>query len=265
MRRRTRLSIALILGLIASINLTPVTLAMQGEDQESDFADIAVTCDGEQCNYPDDADPNARRNYEVVFLPTAYVPERAYPEALVVKVIQGELAFRVQSDDVIVDPQGDAGDEQGIDIPLLETTDPVPFGQPPSTLSPLPVYNDTGTSISDADCSRPPLQGLCLLPPELFADQQTFIELSAGDIVYLPAGSTCFFCNVSGAVVGDPDTEATPAAAEDQIAEVQVWGVRSFFSWDSNSPSMASGTPTAQGQDLQNIRAWRFNPGSPCH
>src|SRR3546814_19985079 len=59
---------------------------------------IIVNCgDGELC-----PDLEGFQTYDVLFLDAAYVPELTYTEAMVVMVVQGELAFRVQSDDVIV-------------------------------------------------------------------------------------------------------------------------------------------------------------------
>ena len=248
MRNRNISSFALILGLIATLGTTPGLLAQEGEppipDPDPNFDDIEITCNGEQCD-----DVGGRRIYEVDFLPTAYIPEQTYPEAMVVLVVEGELAFRVQSNDVIVDPQGNEG-EPSTEIPLLVTDQVVAFGQSPKDASPQPIYSDNGT-LSDAECSRPSIEDLCLLDPAKFSDQVTFVKLEAGDIVYLPAGSTCFFCNVT-------DTG-------DEHARVLVWAPGTDFSWYEQGQLFTPDSRLIQGQGLRETRGWMLNPGSPCH
>ncbi len=247
MRRGITLSIALILGVTLAFGITPGLLAKQGVilDEDPNFEDIIVNCgDGELC-----PDLEGFQTYDVLFLDAAYVPELTYTEAMVVMVVQGELAFRVQSDDVIIDPQGAEGEARGNELALLHTDVPVEFGEPPRDASRQPVYSDAGI-FSDSDCSRPTVQDLCLLSPEQFADQTTFVKLVPGNIVYLPAGSTCFFCNVTS--TGDLE------------ARVVVWTQGSDFSWYVQSLA-DNPTPSAHRQELHDVQGWMFNPGSRCH
>jgi hypothetical protein len=269
MRLRATLPFALVLVLVAALSTAPGLLAQQGGTPTPtldpaptpNFEDIFVTCGGRPC---EDVEGELQQTYDVEFRPHAYVPELTYEEAMVVMVVEGSLAFRVQSNDVIVDPRGNGGDLASDQITLLKTTDnegdpvTVPFGQSPSTVAPdqQPKYNDNGT-MSDADCSRDPagpLQDLCLLNPMLFADEMTFVKLEPGDITYLPAGSTCFFCNVT-------DAGVTPA-------KVEVWAPGKDFSWydeSQNSNATTAATPSAQAQGLHDFRSWILNPGSSCN
>jgi hypothetical protein len=253
-RRSTTLSLALTLVLVAMLGFAPGMLAKQeGEpipDPEPSFEDILVTCNGGECESVE-----GQQTYDVEFLPGAYVPELTYDEAIVVLVLEGALAFRVQTGDVIVDPQGNAGDQASDEITILTTDVPVPFGETPSKASPQPVYSANGP-MSDDDCSRGSLLDLCLLNPTQFADQMTFVQLEKDDIVYLPAGSSCFICNITDVSPGDPESGSP--------ARVQVWAPGRDFTWHELSQQDNSlRMPTTEGAGR--IVGWMLNPGSRCN
>jgi hypothetical protein len=252
MRRRNTLSLALILVLVAMLGMASGVLAKQSAepivDTTSKFDKVTVNC-GE---LPCDQIEAVQKTYYVTFQPTAYIPENTYEEAMVVLVTKGTLAFRVQSPDVFIDPQGN-------EIQLLEPRDPVThailpvdLGQPPKDMVPQPVFEPVGP-IDPAGCSSPTVQNLCLLDPGLFQDGTRFAQLVAGDIVYLPAKSTCFFCNTT--------------ETGDQQAEVLVWAPGTGFDWYEQSlidnALGGTGTPTTQGSGR--IVGWMLNPGAPCH
>jgi len=251
--------LALTLVLVAMLGFAPGMLAKQEgtpiPDPAPSFEDILVTCDGQTCENID----SGQRTYDVEFRPAAYVPELTYDEAIVVLVLEGTLAFRVQTGDVIVDPQGIAGDAANNQITILTTDVAVPFGGTPSTVpaDQQPIYSVDNTK--DADCSRPPagpLQDLCLLNPTQFADQMTFVQLEKDDIVYLPAGSSCFICNITDVTHADPQSGSS--------ARVQVWAPGRDFSWNVLSQQDNSlFTPAEQGSGR--ILGWMFNPGSRCN
>jgi hypothetical protein len=266
MRRSTTFSLTLTLVLVAMLGFAPGMLAKQEQegtpipDPAPSFEDIFVTCNGEKCE--DEAiEIGRQRTYDVEFGPAAYVPELTYDEAIVVLVLEGTLAFRVQTRDVIVDPQGIGGDAADNEIRMLTTDVPVPFGGTPSSLnaSPAnqPIYSADDTI--EADCSRDPagpLLDLCLLNPTQFADQMTFVQLEKDDIVYLPAGSSCFICNITD--VSHEDSESGSSA------RVQVWAPGRNFSWKELSQRDNSlRMPAEQGSGR--IVGWMFNPGSRCN
>ena len=266
MRRSNTLSLALTLVLAAMLGFAPGMLAKQEEEQEPipdpapSFEDIFVTCDGERCE-DGDIDIGRQRTYDVEFGPAAYVPELTYDEAIVVLVLDGTLAFRVQTRDVIVDPRGIAGDAADKEITMLTTDVEVPFGGTPSSLNATPadqpIYSVDDTK--DADCSRDPvgpLLDLCLLNPTQFADKKTFVQLEKDDIVYLPAGSSCFICNITD-VSHEDSKSGSPA-------RMQVWAPGRDFSWKELSQRDNSlRMPTEQGSSR--IVGWMFNPGSRCN
>jgi len=272
MRRSTTLSLALTLVLVAMLGFAPGMLAKQeGQpipDPDPSFEDIFVTCNDQRCE-----NVEGMQTYDVDFAPHSYIPELepdvTADEVIVVRVLEGTLAFRVQTGDVIVDPQGTGGVQAPTEIRMLTTFAndgtpvTVPFGQSPSTVpdAEQPEYLVDPTKV--ADCSRDPqgpLQDLCLLNPAQFADEMTFVQLEPDDIVYLPAGSTCFICNV---------TDTTPADQEsgDAPARVQVWAPGSRFSWYERSqevhPIETQATPVMQGPGR--VVGWMFNPGSRCN
>jgi hypothetical protein len=239
------------------LGFAPGMLAKQeGEpipDPDPSFEDILVTCNGGECESVE-----GQQTYDVEFLPGAYVPELAPEvtddEVIVVRVLEGTLAFRVQTGDVIVDPQGIGGDAASNQIAILTTDVAVPFGETPSKASPQPVYSANG-SMSDDDCSRGPLLDLCLLNPTQFADQMTFVQLEQDDIVYLPAGSTCFICNITDVIPGDPESGSP--------ARVQIWAPGSEFSWYELSQRDNSLRMPTEGSGR--ILGWMLNPGGRCN
>jgi hypothetical protein len=263
MRRATTLPLALTLVLVAMLGFAPGMLAKQEEtpipDPAPSFEDIFVTCDVGECELVE----GRQQTYTVDFAQHSYIPELApdvtADEVIVVRVLKGTLAFRVQTADVIVDPQG-------TEISMLTTFDndgipvTVPFGQTPSMVpdDKQPEYIVDPTKV--AECSQGPLQDLCLLNPTQFADQMTFVQLEQDYIVYLPAGSTCFICNVTDTNPDDQESGDTPA-------KVQVWAPGSGFSWFERSQEENSNatqaTPSVQGSSR--IVGWMFNPGSRCN
>ena len=250
MRRRTALPFMLILGLVAALGTAPGLVVAQEDQQDlqSVFGeDITVTrleglaARGERV-----------QAYAVTFEETAFIPEREYPEAMVVKVQSGTFAFRAQSD-VLIDPQG-------MDIRILEANPSIPVGSPPN---PNQRYDDTGETV--ANCSGTSPTVLCLINPTLLQDR--YVQLEEGYTVYLPDNTTCFFCNTTGLQGGD--TTASPVPGGDTspggTPELLVWAPSDDFSWynlDQGTPT-AEGTPSAQEQTA--ARGWRLNPGSPCH
>jgi len=260
MRRSTTLPLALTLVLVAMLGFAQGMLAKQEAEPIPDpapsFEDIFVTCDGQTCENID----RGQRTYDVEFGPAAYVPELTYNEAIVVLVQEGTLAFRVQTGDVIVDSQGIGGNQAPNEITILTTDVPVPFGGTPSAVpdDQQPIYSANG-QMSDADCSRDPqgpLLDLCLLNPTQFADEMTFVQLEKDDIVYLPAGSSCFVCNITDVTHEDPES-GTPA-------KVQVWAPGQDFSWNVGSQQDNSlSMPITQ--DSGRFVGWMFNPGSRCN
>jgi hypothetical protein len=204
MRNRTALSFALILGLVAALGLSPTLIAAQETDQGSLFSDgVDVTLDK-----TDKANGQKTQAIIATFEAQAYAPERTNPEAMVVKVLKGTLAFRVQSPDVVLDAQGN-------EIQLVTSKSPIGFGQAPSA-TPATGNNDPdvrfspGGPMPTSTCSQT-VSSFCALNPATFSDLVTFVVLESGYTVFLPAGSTCFFCNV------------TPTSAGDQTAQLLYW------------------------------------------
>ena len=251
MRRRTSLSSALILGLVAVLSTAPALLAQQ--DQEAQEQEVKE--DYSQPFYEGlEVTPRAGLGNEgeqlqasdVSFDPGAYIPERTYPESMVVKVQAGTFAFRVQSD-ALVDPQNDS-------IPILTANPPIDLGANPNEIfldDDLSNDERTFTEIGDVEnCSGNPPHTLCLLSPSVLG--QNFVRLVAGDTIFLPDNSTCFFCN---------------STATGEEAELLVWAPATGFSWHQlyeSERAAASGTPEAQQQGVQVIQGWMFNPGSRC-
>jgi hypothetical protein len=237
MRRRTSLSLALILGFVTVLGSAPAVLG-----QEADWSHIKVTC-GDQETPCDTVD--GYQTYFVDMESEAYFPEVTYNETMAVRVISGTLAFRVGpgSDDVMVEHTGNG-------IPILVTDIEVPFGQLTDP-SPIPIFTNTETVLNAEQCSQPPLSKLCRLDPSLFENTKTFVQLGETDIVYLPANSMCFVCNISN----------------NQNAQLEIWapGV-SGTTWFDAVQSMLGPSPTRlQNQQLPGVLGWMFNPGSPCH
>src|SRR5215217_6478979 len=123
MRRRTTLTFALILGLLAVVSTAPALLAKQdqviSQDESSPFHEgISVLRGGTLAEKGEKLQSDT-----FTFNHGAYVPERIYPTGMVVKVLKGTFAFRVQSD-VLVDPQNTT-------IKILEADSPIPVGSVP--------------------------------------------------------------------------------------------------------------------------------------
>jgi hypothetical protein len=241
MRRHTTLSLAISLGLLAIVSTAPTLLAKQEErviyqDEESLLSeDITVNASD---------DPNQKgeklQAFDVGFAAHAYIPERTYPESMLVKVQTGTFAFRVQSE-VLVDPEA-------ADIEVLEANPPIPLGSNPNKDHAGRTFDPVGTV---QNCSGTPPHVLCLLDPDVLGEN--FVQLEAGDLVYLPDNSTCFFCNTTELDAG---------------ATLLVWAPATGFSWyemDQAGLSTGFDSTVAVDQGLRTIRGWMFNPGSRCN
>jgi hypothetical protein len=261
MRRRTSLSLTVILGLVGTLGMTPhLVVAQEPEqtrvDEQSRFSDgISVELDPTE---RDIATANQQvRAVPLVFEAQSYVPERRTPrnETMVVKILQGRFVFRVQSPDVIVDPQGN-------EIQLMTADPPIPLGESPADSlggrSPDPNPESRfseGGPMPLSGCSNTD-PSLCALNPALFANGDTFVVLERGYTVILPPMSTCFFCNT------------TPVAEGDQTARALFWVSGEGYKEWTGEELVLSTEPDqtlAQRQGLHEIRGWMLDPGSPCH
>jgi hypothetical protein len=273
MRRRTTLSFALILGLLAGVSTAPTLLAKQDQqyqevkqDWRSSFSrDITIRPSVQK----DSGEMGGQLPaFEVTFGDGAYIPERTYLGSMVVKVQSGTFAFRVQSE-VLVDPQDE-------DIAILEAVPPIPLGG-------YPDDNHVGRSFDQVtapdntvqNCSGTTPNRLCLLDPDELGER--FVRLRPGFIVYLPDNSTCFFCNTT-ALDAQSETVAasgSPVAQEQEgQPELLVWAPANGFNWlqlyetesaTASEFATAAGSPVAQEQGLQASLGWMLDPGSSCH
>ncbi len=249
MRRRATLPFLFMLGLVFAIGMTPGLLAAQDGTQKLDFTDVTVR--------PLEGNGTAgkvNRDYNVTLLDGAYIPEAQYPEAMVIKVLDGVLAFRVLTDDVIVDPAGD--------VPtLLTASPPIPPGSDPHNGTPGRTFAASG---SVQTCSGSPPNGLCLINQSVVGqDGDVFVELRPGYTVYLPSNTICFFCNVTGL---DLKENKSPISSPGNQVVLLVWAPQANFSW-LNGVGVPVPTPSASTQDLHDAVGWTVlrNPGSPCH
>jgi hypothetical protein len=269
MRRCINLSFALTLALIVALNATPL-LAKQGtqpcepvvvvndqqfqQDCDSNFAEglnvIGLPNDG-----------SSYRFYDVVFNGEsgnevgAYIPERFNPDAMVVKVLAGVFAFRVQGPGVVVDPQGqNTALEKFIADPLIGP------GENPNAQAAdqgkQRSYTVEGTFTCDV--TLPDGRTVCLLQKVDFEQGNTFARLEPGDTVYLPANSTCFLCNTNRI---DPDGTEDPNGPIP--AELLIWSATTGFNGDLENSRTAKVDPSQE--QLHATRAWAFNPGSRCN
>jgi hypothetical protein len=185
----------------------------------------------------------------------AYIPERFNSQAMVVKVLAGRFAFRVQGPNVIVDPQGQP-------LERVKASTPIGLGANPNVGTPR-TYAEDGSF----DCGLE-LHGhtLCQLDPAEFKTGEKFVRLDPGDTVFLPDKSTCFLCNTdrinptTGEIV---ESGGVPA-------ELLIWTPTTGFdeiggALENAANAMASvpqGTPTTQGSGR--IVGWMFNPSTNC-
>lgn len=238
MRRYAAVSSALILGIAAAIGLMPGLLAAQEVDQTSIFAEgveTSVAIEGEQSSA-----------FRIAFLePGSYIPERINPAAMVVRVLSGSIAFRVQTPDVLVDPQ--------YTTPQLTFADsPINLGANPN--DGLPRSFSPGGDLPSPCVEIVPGYILCPLNPADFASGEAFVVLEAGYTIYLPPGSACFLCNVTDL-----------AQQEEEPAEVLIWTTNEGFAEWSTDPQGAMAQPgTTVDSGLHSTRAWMLNPGSNC-
>jgi hypothetical protein len=293
MRHRAILSLALILGLVPTLNTTPL-LAMQDQDDECEREEKRVRaefkyeldCESafslglELTAGPAAESADAERVYAVRFVGEAeyadagtpeagkegstpesgnvvgaYIPERFNSQAMVVKVLAGRFAFRVQGPNVIVDPQGQP-------LERVKASTPIGLGANPNAGTPR-TYADDGSF----DCGLE-LHGhtFCQLDPAEFKSGEKFVRLDPGDTVFLPDNSTCFLCNTERI---DPTTGEIVESGG-VPAELLIWTPATGFDeiggeLDSAANAMASlpqGTPTTQGSGR--ILGWAFNPASNC-
>jgi len=238
--QRIARAFAVTLSLIALLGLAPGILAKQEqqgpifEDDESSFSEgITVT--------PLDEGSDQFQVFNVDFDAGAYIPERTYPESMVIKIQSGTFAFRVQSE-VIVDPQGE-------DLVVLEADPAIPLGSNPDDNHLNRVFTPNPTVVPL--CQGIQGQELCLLDPDVLGEN--LVELKTGYAVYLPDNSTCFICNST--LTGD------------ETASLLVWAPSSGFSWhDLDAANLSSRPRTMLVEDpgLQPTRGWMFNPGTNC-
>jgi hypothetical protein len=292
MRHRAILSLALILGLVPTLNTTPL-LAMQDQDDECEREEkrvraefkyeldcesafslgleftagpAAESADAErvyavrfvgEAEYADAGTPEAGKEGstpESGNVVGAYIPERFNSQAMFVNVVAGSFAFRTQGPGVIVTPQDNALEKYTATVSIKLGTDPNfrDPATPEDSVKPR-EFNDGGSFPCNLN---PPGHALCLLDPDAFDDGVTFARLDAGDTVYLPDNSTCFLCNTEQ--IGSTPAEVliwTPTTGLTEIG-----GELESITNAMASPS--SGTPTAQGSGR--IVGWMFNPGSRC-
>jgi hypothetical protein len=275
MRHHTVLSLALMLGVVPALNMTPL-LAMPGAQE----AEQCVLPMEGQYTYKLDCDSifeeglqvETRREagstdglYAVQFLGDggdesnpvegAYIPERFNSEAMVVRVLAGSFAFRTQGPGVIVDTQDQV-------LEGLKASTPIGLGTNPNTGTPR--------SYANADPYACDLlvhgNNLCLLDPNDFtADdkQDMFVRLDPGDTVFLPDNSTCFLCNS-----GRLDANGNEVPTEGIPAELLIWSPTTGLNGDLENIATAMATPSADtstGQGSGRVLGWAFNPGSSCN
>ena len=286
MRRGTTLTLALIVGLVAALNTTPLLAMQDGRNEEERqqcrdrepevqeefgfdldcesffFEGLQVTATPEVATTTDGAAPDRLYNVrftgeqgvpgEVDYETGAYIPERNSPEAMVVEVVAGNFAFRAQrSPGVIVVTQG----------PELETytaTVSIRPGENPNDRAQGREFKEAGEPFN---CDQNLSDGrvVCLLDTEdvaRFEQGEIFVRLEPGDTIYLPDNSMCFLCN----------TERIDSTVP---AELLIWssttgftGALEFVASAMATPHPGS-TPTMQGSGR--IVGWMFNPGGRCN
>ena len=276
MRRGATLSLAILLGLAATLNPLPLLAAQEQADEPCDPANPEVVVpeldltliqdcrsdfsDGlEFAGLSPSGPPEVERLYAVRFfgdpaqdVPNpglgAYIPERYSSQAMVVKVLAGSFAFRTQGPGVIVAPQDQT-------LGMYFTNLPIGYGTNPNDRNPgeesvRREFTEDGSFPCDLNPSG---QAVCSLDPSRFENGDVFARLDPGDIVYLPDDSTCFVCNTE-LIDGIPP-------------EVLIWTPATGFNGDlelaTNAMAPQESTPTAQGP--ARIVGWAFNPGSRCN
>lgn len=285
MRRHINVSLALVLGLAAALNTTPL-LAMQDDqcavieervqeefgfqlDCESVFGeDLGVTVTPGLAERSIDEAPYRFYDFQFTGEDTgketgAYIPERFNSEAMVVSVLSGVFAFRVQNSGVIVDPQGDQPLERyraSIAIPLGEDPEVQTAERNESRV--FEVIDDENFT---CDLNLPDGRTVCLLDQQdvdELKEGEIFVRLDRGDTVYLPANSTCFLCNTHRI-----DSDGREVETGGIPAQLLIWSSTTGFSGAlervaAPSQDNSLGTPATQGSGR--IVGWMFNPGSNC-
>ena len=200
--------LALVVALTAVLSMAPWLIAAEGKSLQLANAGHATpspaseeganqahqSLPGEGLGYQHDegagTDGSGRQRLEVydfVFDETAYIPERRYPEAMVVQVVSGSFSICVGDEDlVIVDPgfQDDNDDKPKREIPIVREGS---IGEPSCDLfSPQDPSGDFVRRLDGDPCTE-----LCALPPG------TTVLIEEGATVYLPRATTCFWCNVT--------------------------------------------------------------------
>jgi hypothetical protein len=278
MRRHIILSLALILGSVAALNTAPLFAMQEAErceprermgeqvfrqDCDSNFSEGLEIAAG-----PAGRSAEAEQLYAVRFIGEqgyetgAYIPERFNSEAMVVRVLAGRFAFRVQGPDVVVDPQGQP-------LERLKASIPIRLGENPNVQAADRGMMRTYIDDSEFHCDlNPQGQRLCLLDPADFASGDTFVRLDQGDTVFLPENSTCFLCNTDRI---DPATGKLTRSGG-VPAELLIWTPTAGFNQDLERAASAmaispqeksQATPTMQGSSR--IVGWMFNPGGRCN
>ena len=290
MRHRIILSLALILGLIPALNTTPLLARQDAQQQATPQVEGCepvreVTVGGKTFEFKLDCDSIFAEGLRVIPEPEsaaadqfeviqfigegedeskpgtgAYIPERFNPQAMVVKVLDGQFAFRTQGPGVIVDPQGQPLESVRAVTPDEDSKpNPIGLGENPNAGRPRTYVDD------DPFPCYPPRHGhtLCELDPAYFESGERFVRLDPGDTVFLPDNSTCFLCN-TGQI--DPTTGEIVDSGGNP-AELLIWTLPTGFNGELESIPAAmatpsSGTPIAQGSGR--ILGWAFNPASSC-
>jgi hypothetical protein len=290
MRYRTILSMAFILSLVPALNTAPLLAMPDARQDEGCKTEREVTVGDETFEFKLDCpDPatfseglevvalaanrpaDAEQLYAVRFIGEAgtseggsaqagtpdsgneagaYIPESFNSQAMVVKILAGQFAFRTQGPGVIVAPQ-----DQYLEK-YIATASIALGGDPNDRNAGEPATRDFTVGGSFACDLNPHGNALCELRPGEFGDERTFARLDPGDTVYLPDNSTCFLCNSEQ--IGSTPAEVliwTPTTGAGEIGgELQ-----------SIANSMASTSPsTSMGQGSGRIVGWMFNPGSNC-
>jgi hypothetical protein len=271
MPRHITVSLALILGLAVALNTAPLLAVQEEEVVPCDPENPTVTV-GEQtfiqdCTNRDefslglvvDAGPaggslEAERLYAVQFTgvsgnePGAYIPERFNRQAMVVRVLAGNFAFRTQGPGVIVDAQGQP-------LEKYIANPPIGLGQNPNVQGGR-VFDDGDGSGEQFSCALVLAeQVLCELNPREFEAGDAFVRLDPGDTVYLPDNSTCFVCNTV-------QIDSAPA-------KLLIWTPATGFNGDLNDAANAMAAPpqdkSLSTQGSGSIVGWMFNPGGRCN
>lgn len=206
--KRTR-SLALVVVLTAVLGMAPWLITAEGKSSQLAHAGHATPSpaaeegaspetpsqaeeEGAGLRYQHDegagTDGSGRQRLEVysfVFDDTAYIPERRYPEAMVVQVESGRFSICVGDEDLVIVDPGFQDDNARRQIPILRESS---IDEPSCDLFSRPdPSGDVVRTLNGYPCTQ-----LCALPPG------KTVRVEEGATVYLPKATTCFWCNVTG-------------------------------------------------------------------